>query len=80
MTGSLCCIAEITVNQLFFNKKKFLKMHSHNKGHYLDKKRKKKKKLRSQINNLTLHFKELEKEQMKPKVSRRKNRNKRNRH
>ena len=55
-------------------------MHSHNKGHYLDKKRKKKKKLRSQINNLTLHFKELEKEQMKPKVSRRKNRNKRNRH
>ena len=27
---------------------------------------------RSQINNLTLHFKELEKEQSKPKVSRRK--------
>ena len=31
-----------------------------------------KKEERSQINNLTLYFKELEKEQTKPKVSRRK--------
>ena len=30
------------------------------------------KKKKSQINNLTLHLKELEKEQTKPKVSRRK--------
>lgn len=33
-----------------------------------------KKKVRSQIKNLTLHSKELEKEQTKPKVSRRKER------
>ena len=31
-----------------------------------------KKKVRSQIKNLTVHIKELEKEQTKPKVSRRK--------
>ena len=35
-----------------------------------------KKQEKSQVNNLTLHLKELEKEQTKPKVSRRKENNK----
>ena len=40
---------------------------------YLKKKKKKKNKKKSQINNLTLHLKQLEKEEMKnPRVSRRK--------